>query len=237
MQLVTEKRQELTKVGGKKLYKMLKSELRLLKKPIGRDKFFAFLRENDLLIARKRRYVRTTNSRHQFKKYTNLIKNLVLNRPNQVWVSDITYLKTAQGFVYLALITDLYSRKIVGYDLSRSLTAAGSLRALRMALAQAKTTAGIIHHSDRGVQYCCNDYVNLLKQNYVEISMTEENHIAENATAERVNGILKGEFDLDQIYSSFVCTNVAVVQSIRKYNEIRLHNSLKLRTPEEVHAA
>ena len=238
MQLVLEKRTDLPKVGGKKLYHMLKEDLQAFKKSIGRDKFFDFLRKNDLLIKRRRSHARTTNSRHRFKKYMNLIKDLILSRSNQVWVCDITYLKTAQGFVYLALITDLYSRKIIGYDLSRSLTAAGSLRALRMALSQAKKgTKGIVHHSDRGVQYCCHAYVNLLKKHEIEISMTEENHIAENATAERVNGILKGEFDLDQVYPSFARARLAVVQSIRKYNEIRPHNSLNLRTPEEAHAA
>lgn len=237
IQWVLAKRRDLPKLGGKKLYHLLKPDLRSLQKPVGRDRFFEILRNNNLLIKRKRRHARTTNSKHRFRKYKNLIKDLTVDSVNQIWISDITYLRTNHGFAYLSLVTDLFSRKIVGYDLSRSLAADGSIRALKMALAQTKNTKGIIHHSDRGVQYCSNDYVNLLTAHEMEISMTEENHIAENATAERVNGILKQEFDLSQTFPSFARAHLAMASAIRRYNQIRPHNSLKLRTPDEVYYA
>lgn len=158
-----------------------------------------------------------------------------LSLPNQVWVSDITYIRTVNGFCYLALITDMYSRKIVGYDISNSLELAGCLRALQKALRQSGGVKGLIHHSDRGIQYCSNQYVNELKKKKINISMTEENHCYENAIAERVNGILKDEFYLDQNFFDVKHAQRAAKSAIKLYNELRLHLSLNYKTPEMVY--
>ena len=202
---------------------------------IGRDRLFCILRENELLVRRKKYSSRTTNSYHRFYKYNNIIKNLKINRPNQVWASDITYIRTINGFCYLALITDMYSRKIIGYDLSDSLELNGCVRALNKAIYQAKTTNGSIHHSDRGIQYCNNVYTQILKRKKMEISMTEENHCYENAMAERVNGILKDEFYLDQTFTSVNHAKKATKNAIKLYNNKRLHLSLDYKTPNYVH--
>jgi len=185
----------------------------------------------------------TTNSLHRFYKYKNIIKNLEVNKPNQVWVSDITYIRTVKGFCYLALITDMHSRKIVGYDLSDSLELNGCVRALNKAIYQTKNTCtersrsikGLIHHSDKGIQYCSNQYTLILKRNKISISMTEQNHCYENAMAERVNGILKDEFYLDQNFASVAHAKRATKNAINLYNEIRLHLSLDFKTPNMVY--
>jgi len=179
--------------------------------------------------------VYTTQSGHRFKKYPNLIKSLSLHAPNRVYVSDITYIRTLEGFCYLSLITDKYSRKIVGYALSMSLSIEGCLEALRMALKDLNKTEQLIHHSDRGIQYCSKDYVDLLSENNVRISMTEENHVYENSLAERVNGILKDEFMLGETLQSYSVAKRLVDDSIKIYNEERYHMALNLKTPDEVH--
>lgn len=158
-----------------------------------------------------------------------------MSRPNQVWVSDITYIRTVKGFCYLALITDMFSRKIIGYDLSDSLELNGCVRALNKALYQAKDITGLIHHSDRGIQYCSNVYTQILKRNNIGISMTAKNHCYENAMAERVNGILKDEFYLDQIFTDVTHAKRATKNAINLYNEIRLHLSLDYKTPNMVY--
>jgi len=201
---------------------------------IGWDKFFEVLRKNSLLIKRRKR-VYTTQSGHRFKKYPNLIKSLSLHAPNRVYVSDVTYIRTLEGFCYLSLITDKYSRKIVGYALSMSLSIEGCLEALRMALKDLNKTEQLIHHSDRGIQYCSKDYVDLLSENNVRISMTEENHVYENSLAERVNGILKDEFMLGETLQSYSVAKRLVDDSIKIYNEERYHMALNLKTPHEVH--
>ena len=188
-----------------------------------------------MLITRKKPSFKTTNSLHRFYKYKNSIKDLKIDRPNQVWVSDITYIRTVRGFCYLALITDLYSRKIVGYDISNSLELNGCVRALNKAIYQAKNSNGLIHHSDRGIQYCSNKYTQILKRNNIKISMTEENHCYENAIAERVNGILKDEFYLDQTFDSVQHAKRATKSAINLYNQIRLHVSLDYKTPNMVY--
>ncbi|HHT61764.1 MAG TPA: IS3 family transposase [Bacteroidales bacterium] len=236
VKLVQEKRRYLPRIGGRKLYYLLKDDLLKIGK-IGRDKFFRILAKNDLLVKRKKSYTRTTNSFHRFYKWSNLIKDLSITRPNQVWVSDITYIRTLSGFVYLFLITDLYSRKIVGWSLSRSLSIEGGLEALQMALRSRKDKSlSLIHHSDRGVQYCSKEYVKMLQGANIGISMTEENHCYENAVAERVNGILKNEFYLDATFNNFKQALSAVISGIMIYNEKRPHWSLNLQTPSQVHS-
>jgi transposase InsO family protein len=201
---------------------------------VGRDSLFDILREHHMLIRRKKAYCKTTNSYHHFHKYKNLIKDMEITGPNQVWASDITYIRTVKGFCYLALITDMYSRKIVGYDISDSLELAGCLRALKSALRHARPKAGLIHHSDRGIQYCSHQYVDELKKRKIKISMTEENHCYENALAERVNGILKDEFYLDQCFFSTHHASKATKNAINIYNSKRLHLSLGYKTPNMV---
>ena len=202
---------------------------------VGRDTLFNVLRAHNMLTLRKKYSARTTNSYHRFYKYNNIIKDIVVRRPNQVWASDITYIRTLKGFCYLALITDMYSRKIVGYDLSDSLELKGCVRALNKAIYQTKSIDGLIHHSDRGIQYCSNIYTQILKRKKIEISMTEENHCYENAMAERVNGILKDEFYLDQTFMNVAHAKRAAKNAIKLYNEIRLHLSLDFKTPNMVY--
>ena len=235
VELVRKSRRTLTREGTRKLMKSLKNEFEKNNIKMGRDQLFRILRENGLLVRRKKYSSRTTNSYHRFYKYGNIIKELKINKPNQVWAADITYIRTIKGFCYLALITDLYSRKIVGYDLSDSLELTGCVRALKKALYHNRTTQKLIHHSDRGIQYCSNVYTNELKRKKIDISMTEDNHCYENAIAERVNGILKDEFYLDQTFFSVVHAKKAAKNAIKLYNSKRLHLSLEYKTPNYVH--
>jgi transposase InsO family protein len=232
--LVNERRLDQPREGAKKMHKAFKEELFEQGIKFGRDALFDLLREMDMLVKRKRSFVKTTNSYHKFHKYNNLVKDLEITHANQVWVSDITYIRLTRGHCYLALITDAHSRKIVGYDISDSLELAGCLRALKMALWQARPETGLIHHSDRGLQYCSNQYVEQLQKHNIRISMTEENHCYENAMAERVNGILKDEFYLDQTFSDIDLAKKASHNAVRIYNTKRLHLSLGYKTPEEV---
>lgn len=225
-------------IGGKKLYEHLRHEIEKLEGPrIGRDKFFDILRKRGLLVKRKRKYAKTTDSYHHFHKFKNLVKDTVLTGPDQAVASDITYLRTEKCFLYLSLQTDLYSRKITGWDLSYSLSVEGSMRALSMTIKQSRNPNGMIHHSDRGIQYCCKAYVKKLKNHKVRISMTEENHCYENAVAERVNGILKQEFELDCTFKNYKEAYKAVKQAIFIYNNYRKHWSLRLSTPMQIHNA
>jgi putative transposase len=231
---VNEERIVQSRVGTVKLYKALKGTFEMEGLKVGRDKLNDILREHDMLVRRKKASCKTTDSYHRFHKYTNLVKDMDVTAPNQVWVSDITYIRTINGFCYLALITDMFSRKIVGYDISDSLELAGCLRALKRALRAARPAAGLVHHSDRGIQYCSNQYVNELKKRKIKISMTEENHCYENAIAERVNGILKDEFYLDQTFFSKEAASIATDNAINIYNNKRLHISLGYKTPNIV---
>lgn len=233
--IVKNRRRSLPREGVRKLTRSLEQEFTESNLKIGRDTLFNILRKHNMLTLRKKYSSRTTNSLHRFYKYKNIIKDVEITRPNQVWVSDITYIRTLKGFCYLALITDAYSRKIVGYDISNSLELKGCERALNKALYQAKNTTGLIHHSDRGIQYCSNVYTQILKRNNIDISMTEENHCYENAMAERVNGILKDEFYLDQTFDSLQHAKRATKNAINLYNEIRLHLSLDYKTPNMVY--
>nr|WP_082936013.1 IS3 family transposase [Tamlana sp. s12] len=235
VEIVKQRRKSLPREGVRKLLKSLDQQFTNANLKIGRDTLFNILRKHNMLTLRKKYSTRTTNSLHRFYKYKNIIKDLEVTEPNQVWVSDITYIRTIKGFCYLALITDMYSRKIVGYDLSDSLELNGCVRALNKALYQAKNVKGLIHHSDRGIQYCSNVYTQILKRKKISISMTEENHCYENAMAERVNGILKNEFYLDQTFDSMAHAKRATKNAINLYNEIRLHLSLDFKTPNMVY--
>jgi len=233
--IVQQRRKSLPREGVRKLEKSLKDEFAKAQLKVGRDTLFNILRKHNMLTLRKKYSTRTTNSLHRFYKYKNIIKDVKVTGPNQVWVSDITYIRTLKGFCYLALITDMYSRKIVGYNLSDSLELAGCVRALQKALKQSGKRSSLIHHSDRGIQYCSNVYTQILKRNNIAISMTEDNHCYENALAERVNGILKDEFYLDQTFTDVAHAKRATKNAINLYNEIRLHLSLNFKTPNYVH--
>jgi transposase InsO family protein len=227
----------MPRIGGRKLHYMIKEELAEKAIKMGRDRFFRWLRHHDLLVNRKRSYIHTTQSHHRFWTYDNLTDNLPVSKPNQLWVSDITYLRTHQGFCYLALITDAWSRKIVGYDVSDSLELDGCIRALKSAFQTASNLSQLIHHSDRGIQYCSNRYTQMLKTKGITISMASKGNCYENALAERVNGILKDEFNLDITFKTKQLAIQAVHESIYIYNHHRPHWSLKLKTPHYVHAA
>ncbi|MFD2914757.1 IS3 family transposase [Psychroserpens luteus] len=233
--IVRKRRKSLPREGVRKLIKSLDIDFNKANIKVGRDTLFSVLRKHQMLTLRKKTSARTTNSYHRFYKYNNIIKDVEVTRPNQVWVSDITYIRTVKGFCYLALITDMYSRKIVGYDISDSLELKGCVRALNKAIYQAKSIEGLIHHSDRGIQYCSNVYTQILKRKKIDISMTEENHCYENAMAERVNGILKDEFYLDQTFTDMTHAKRAAKNAINLYNEIRLHLSLDYKTPNMVY--
>jgi transposase InsO family protein len=230
---VRHRRRRQPRVGVRKLH------LHLMEQGvhIGRDRLFDLLRHKGLLVKPQRRYIRTTHSNHWFRKYKNLIRDREVTAAGEVIVGDITYLETQEGFCYLSLLTDMYSRKIVGYQLSRSLSVDGSLKALDMALKGIKDHSGIIHHSDRGIQYCCKAYTDRLKKAGVRISMTEENHVYENALAERVNGILKNEFLLGECLPSYAMACKMVKESIEIYNNERLHMSINYMTPAQKFAA
>lgn len=224
-------RQIMPRVGGRKLLKHLPDI------GMGRDKFFQILRTQRLLVKRRKRYAVTTNSQHTLPVYANLLGEATVDAPNRVWVADQTYIRLRQGFCYLSLVTDLYSRKIVGHDVSQTLETSGPLTALRMALATVPDPRGLIHHSDRGKQYCSASYTEMLKEHACRISMTAPRRPDQNATAERVNGILKTEFYLDSTFHSLEIARRAIVQSIYIYNNIRLHLSLGMITPTLKHAA
>lgn len=228
-------RQMMPRIGGRKLYYLIEGQLADESIKIGRDKFFDWLRENDLLIRPKRRYVSTTQSHHRFWVYDNLVDKMAIKAPNRLWVSDITYLRTQQGFCYLALITDAFSRKIVGYDVSDSLELNGCIRALKTALQTTDDLSDLTHHSDRGIQYCSNQYTTLLKQRGIRISMAAKGNCYENALAERVNGILKNEFNLDFTFKTKQHAINTVRESIYIYNQYRPHLKLALKTPQECH--
>jgi transposase InsO family protein len=223
------------RLGGKKLYHVLKPALSKLGVRMGRDRFFETLREKGLLLEPLPKSPRTTDSRHCLPVFTNLVKDMEITAPNQAWVSDITYIRTDAGFLYLSLITDAYSRKIVGYHCADTLETEGCLTSLGMAAKGLGATARPVHHSDRGSQYCSHLYTERLTEYGLGISMTEENHCYENAMAERVNGILKQEYYLGGCFRDKEQAVQSVEQAIWLYNNRRPHLSLKYKTPEEVH--
>ncbi len=236
LDLVREERTDLEKSGIHKLYKAIKPKLEAHQIKMGRDKLLVLLREHSMLIRPRRKYARTTNSYHRFYKWPNLIEGFEPDAPEQLWVSDITYIRIRGGFLYLSLVTDAYSRKIVGFHLSQSLSAKGPISALRMALASREhPDRTLIHHSDRGIQYCCNEYIAILESAEIAISMTQHSDPTENAIAERVNGILKGEFNLDRTFRDYRSALPPLVRAIDLYNRRRLHASCDYMTPEQAH--
>lgn len=235
LQLVDNQRGIMPRIGGRKLLEIIQPWLPV-ELNLGRDSFFDFMRKHELLIKKRRNKARTTYSNHWLRKYPNLIKEFVPIKANQLWVSDITYIQTSKGFVYLNLVTDAYSRKIVGWAIGDTLEAKYTVEALKMALKQVpKGTEGLIHHSDRGVQYCCNDYVKILNKNNVKISMTENGDPRENAIAERVNGILKTEWVNQMKLVSLEQAIIELKRIISIYNCKRPHASLDMKTPEIAH--
>ena len=237
VELVQDIRCTHRKMGGKKLYGLLQSDMLVMGGGIGRDKFFDLLRRRHLLVERRRKYAVTTESYHRFRVYKNKLEDFTPVRPHQVWVCDITYVRISKGFVYLFLITDAYSRKIVGWELSNSLGLQGALSCLSMAIKQCPDPDGLIHHSDRGFQYCSHEYVGRLKARGIAISMAEAGNCYQNAMAERVNGILKEEYGLDETFENENQVRQVVKQTVRAYNEQRPHWSLNLQIPAKVHDA
>ncbi len=228
-------RKRHSKLGTLKLRSELSLELKRCGRGFGRDKFFDLLRYNDLLVKRRRKYAVTTNSDHPFHKHKNRLADVTVRRPDEAWVSDITYLRTRRGFVYLSLVTDVYSRKIVGWDVNGSLAVEGAIQAVKKAIRNSSGTQGLIHHSDRGVQYCCHAYKGLLRKNGIKISMGEAGNCYDNAIAERVNGILKGEYLLDNEFASYDQAVRATKEAIYLYNYERPHWSLGLKKPGDVY--
>jgi transposase InsO family protein len=224
------------RLGARKLLVMLQPFMQAHQINTGRDMFFELLQVNGLLVRkRKRNKPRTTFSDHWFRKYPDLVKGLAPGRPDQIWVSDITYIHLpGKKFAYLSLVTDAYSRKIVGFCLSDGLAADGPVAALQMAVKQRETDAPLIHHSDRGIQYCSQDYVNVLNKNQLSISMTQSGDPRDNAIAERVNGILKQEL-LKEVYPCLKQARQEVSTAIEVYNKHRPHSSLDMLTPEQAH--
>ena len=233
-ELVIDRRRRMPRIGPRKLFYLLQPSLRSRSLKVGRDKLFSFLRMDHLLIKPQKSYTKTTDSKHWLRKYPNLIKDRTFDRAEQLWVSDITYIKTKQGNSYLSLVTDAVSRKIMGYHLSDDLRTEGVLSALRMAIKNRNYNGPLIHHSDRGLQYCSYDYQTMLGENNIQTSMTDGYDCYQNALAERMNGILKMEF-LTDTYEDIKQTEQVISQSITTYNDFRPHLSLRMETPSKMH--
>ena len=234
--LVQKERKIAKRVSGKRLYLVLKETLLMHQIEIGRDKFLEVLRDNDLLVKRKKRRVQTTMSRHRLRKYPNIAKDLLIDRAEQLWVSDITYLDVENTHCYLILITDAYSRKVVGYNFGRNMDTAFCLVALQNALnGRLFPERELMHHSDRGLQYCSKKYTETLTDASIKISMTENGDPLENALAERMNGIFKSNFALDEKFETFEIAQRTIDDAIKYYNERLPHSSIDMLTPNEAH--
>lgn len=227
VQQVLAYRREQPRIGTRKLFSLLRPDM-------GRDAFFGLLRESGLLVRQKRRHARTTFSYHRFRKYADQAKGMAVEHPGQLWVSDITYIRMGEGFAYLSLVTDAYSRKVIGFSLSHALSTDNCLQALKMALRQREGSHPLVHHSDRGIQYCSVAYTELLQKECIAISMTQSGNPRDNAIAERVNGILKMEL-LQERYADIISARQSVKQAIIIYNTLRPHGSLDMMTPEQAH--
>jgi transposase InsO family protein len=231
-------RKRIEGIGGVQMHVMLKEELQLHNIHIGRDSFYDLLRKHNLLIKVRKRYAITTNSNHPYYKWPDLTGNIITTAIEQLWVSDITYLRTKNGFVYLSLVTDAYSRKIMGYHVSQYLKAQGCIIALNKAIAELSTEKEkrkLTHHSDRGIQYCCQSYITILQNNNINISMTQTGSPYDNAIAERVNGILKQQVGLNQVFENYTAAVAVVCKAIDAYNCLRPHMSISNLTPQKAH--
>lgn len=233
LELVKQERRSQPMIGTRKLYDLFEETFRRLK--IGRDQLFDLLRRHGLLVQRKRRSIGTTHWWHTLRRYPNLVRDFTPKRPNELWVSDMTYIPVGDGFAYASIVTDAFSRKIVGFHLAPTLETTGPMKALRMALRSADSTKGLIHHSDQGVQYCSKEYVGTLKKQGCRISMTGGGNPYENALAERVNGTLKNEYLLACGFNSLDDARRALAETVGLYNERRPHLSLAYEKPAEVH--
>jgi len=236
VQLVESIRQKHPRMGTRKIYHLIKQDLDDQGIKIGRDALFSILADEGLLIRKRKRMHITTNSNHWFRKYPNLIKGFEPGAPNQLWVSDITYIRTDHGFLYLFLITDAYSKRILGYRLAPNMDSTHAVNSLQDAIENSgQPLDGLIHHSDRGLQYCSNAYVNTLKQYQIAVSMTESGDPLDNAIAERVNGILKDEYINVLVEQTGTITKSKLDGIINKYNNQRPHLSCDMLTPTQVH--
>jgi putative transposase len=234
--LVKKERGVAKRVGSKRLYLILKPDLVQHGIKIGRDLFHEVLRINGFLIKKRRNRQKTTNSRHSLPKYPNISKEIAVTKSEQLWVSDITYVRVGNGFCYLILITDAYSRKVVGYNFSTTMNAAFCMQALEVAIANRQFSSRLLtHHSDRGLQYCSAVYVEMLTSNGIKISMTENGDPLENALAERMNGIFKDNFDIGQVFSDFETADICIDQAINYYNHRLPHSSCDMKTPAQAH--
>jgi transposase InsO family protein len=226
------------RLGTRKLRVLVEGELVQAGVKIGRDRFFAVLRKHGLLLEpRPSQTPRTTQSYHTLPVFRNLVKGLQISLVNEVWVGDLTYLRTEEGFMFLALLTDMMSRHIVGHHFGDSLESIGCQQALEMALKRLPKDVRPIHHTDRGSQYCCHPYVELALGAGLKMSMTEVDHCAENALAERMNGILKSEYGLDRVFATKADSRKAVEQAIHLYGTRRPHSALNHQFPAQVYAA
>jgi len=235
LELAREERRMQPRIGVRKLHYLLSPTLQEQNIEIGRDRMFEIFRDAGMLVKRKPSRPKTTNSRHSLPVFHNLMKEVTLKGPHEAMVSDLTYIRTEEGFLYASLITDAWSRKIIGVHIGDTLEADGCLLALRMALKQLPAGKHSIHHSDRGCQYCCHRYVELLQEHGLLISMTEISHCYENAMAERVNGILKQEYEMDRTFRTKAQAKAAFYQAIDLYNFRRPHLSLNYAFPAAVH--
>jgi putative transposase len=236
LELVRVERQQQPRLGVRKLHYLIAPELKVAGVKLGRDRLFAELSKAGMLVERKpAAWPRTTNFDANLPVFRNRIKRRKLSGPNQVWVADITYVRTREAFMYLGLITDKWSRKIVGFHLGETLEAQDALKALTMALKGLRGSERPIHHSDRGCQYASHDYVKRVQEAGMTMSMTEQNHSAENAVAERVNGILKQEYWLDRNFATRPEARQATAQGISLYNTRRPHTALGYKTPAAMH--
>lgn len=233
LELVKSVRKKIPGSGGRKLYHKIKPSLAIQNIQIGRDSLFSILFANNMLIKKRKRYTKTTYSHHWLRKYTDLTIGLKIEHSEQLWVSDITYIRLKTGFCYLALITDAYSKKIVGWALRETLETELCIIALMMAIEGRKRRCELIHHSDRGVQYCSGKYVEILAKNDIKPSMTQNGSPYENALAERSNGFIKVEFECDVIFENFEAAYQKIEMSIHNYNTEYPHGSLDFLTPEE----
>jgi transposase InsO family protein len=232
-------RRNHSRMGTRKLYDKMRSFMLEHGIKMGRDALFDLLCANNLLVRKRKRKIKTTQSFHWLRKYPNLIRDFVPTAPNQLWVSDITYWKIESGYVYISFITDAYSHKIVGYHVAETLESVETIKALKMALAgllmETVNHFELIHHSDRGVQYCQHEYVKLLRDNNIKISMTENGDPLENAVAERINGIMKDEYLLDKTVNNIKQAKQILKDVVTLYNEDRPHNSIGNHVPNYVH--